>query len=253
MKLKHIALAVLAATGFNAANAAISTTVGGAELFFVAYDITNGTKSFNFDTGVNVSSLIDGSINFTTSFAADANWTGFVSAVGASNIAWFVEAIQNGSQGSNTKFAYATLGAGQVLGSATSNTAFNSDVNGQITALSNTNIAAGQSEVAAGGTANYLANFDKFTSLSIAQLSNVIGASNVSFFGAANSKLSGVGAGAAKETIFAAPTALASFTANGTLTIAAPAVVPSVPEPESYGLALVGLLLAGAVARRRAA
>jgi MYXO-CTERM domain-containing protein len=254
MKLKHIALAVLAATGINAANAAISTTVGGAELYFVAYDYTNGTKSFNFDTGVNVSSLINGTINYTTSFAADANWTSFVSSVGASNITWYVEAIQNGASGSNTKFAYATLGADQVVGSAGSNTAFNSDVTNAINSLAATTISAGQSEIAANGTSNYLGAYDQFKSLSIAQLSNVIGTSNVGFFGAANSKLSGVGAGSAKETIFAAPTALASFTANGTLTIGTPLpVTPSVPEPESYGLALVGLLLAGAVARRRAA
>jgi MYXO-CTERM domain-containing protein len=247
MKLKHIALAVLAATSFGAAHAAVSTNPGSAELFFVAYDLTGLTKSFNFDTGVNVSSLIDGSINYTTSFAADANWTSFVSTVGASNIVWYVEAINAASTGVNTKFAYATLGAGQTVGSAGSNTAFNSDVNTTITKLSNTNITAGQSEVAANGTANYLGDVDKFTSLSIANLSNVIGTTKVNFFGAANSKLSGVGAGAAKETIFAAPLATASFTSNGTLSISA------VPEPESYGLALVGLVLAGAVARRRAA
>jgi MYXO-CTERM domain-containing protein len=251
MKLKHIALAVLAATSFSAAHAAIETSLGNAQVFFVAYDITSGSKSFNYNTGVNVSSLIDGSISVNTSFAADANWASFVSSVGASNIAWYVQAIQN-QTGVNTKFTYATLGAGQVLGSAGTNTAFNANVNNEINALSQTTVNAGQSEIAVGSAPNYLGTYDSFTSLGVNFLSNNVGTQGVTFFGVANSSTS---KGTGRETLFATPTAVAGLTAAGTLTIGAPVVVvvPSVPEPESYGLALVGLLLAGAVARRRAA
>jgi MYXO-CTERM domain-containing protein len=248
MKLKHIALAVLAATGFSAANAAIQTSLNNAEVFFVAYDAA-GTNSFNFDTGVNVSSLIDGSINFTTSFAGNTTWNSFVTASGGlSNISWYVEALQN-QTGTNTKFLYATLAAGEAVAAGT-NSAFNAPFNNEVTSLNATTISAGQSEIAAAGTSNYLGTYDSFTPASVNKLSSAVGTTGVSFFGVANSNTSKP---SSKQTIFATPTAVAGFTAAGTLTIAAPAVVPSVPEPESYGLALVGLLLAGAVARRRSA
>jgi len=250
MQIKHIALAAVAALGFNAAQAGVNTSLNNAEIFFVAYDITNGTKSFNFDTGVNVSKLIDGSINYTTSFANDANWTSFVSSVGASNVAWYVQALQF-QNGKNTKFSYATLGAGQAVTTPGTNLAFNADVTNLNNALQAWQVGAGQSEVAAGGTPNYMGVYDQFKSLSITQLSNTIGTTNVSFFGAANSDTT---KNTLKETIFAVPAAVASLSANGTLTIATPTPVTSnVPEPTTTGLALAGLLVAGAVARRRAA
>lgn len=61
--------------------------------------------------------------------------------------------------------------------------------------------------------------------------------------GAANGNLNGFGTLKLDTT-----TGTLSWAANG-----ATAVTPSVPEPSTAGLALVGLLLAGAVARRRAA
>ncbi len=62
--------------------------------------------------------------------------------------------------------------------------------------------------------------------------------------GAANGNLNGFGA-----LEFNAATGTLSWAANGAVAV----VTPAVPEPSTAGLALVGLLLAGAVARRRAA
>jgi MYXO-CTERM domain-containing protein len=253
MKLKHIALAVLAATSFGAANAAVLTTGQTAEIFVVAYD-TALTKSFLLDTGVAASSLINGSINYSYDLSADANWTSFVSAVGASNVNWYVQTVSS-ITGTNTKFTYATLGAGASVGSAGSNSTFTQNTTGLITFLSNVNVNnavnAGPSVTAAVGTADFVdtAYYGSLSADGVSSFSNALGTTGVSFFGAA---ISSKTSNAAKITQFAAPTALASLTAT-TLTIGTPAVVPSVPEPESYGLALVGLLLAGAVARRRAA
>ena len=76
---------------------------------------------------------------------------------------------------------------------------------------------------------------------------NVVGTTGVAFMGLqASSNLT-----TAKVNLLTT-TAVASFAANGTLTIATP-VTTNVPEPTTTGLALAGLLVAGAVARRRAA
>jgi hypothetical protein len=249
MKVKALVSLLALAGAFGAANAAVNTTLGNAELFFTAYDTVNQTKSFTFDTGVNVSALIDGSINYSANIGADANWASFVSAVGGlSNIGWYVEAVQN-QAGINTKFVYATLGAGAAIGTLGTNTAFNSAVNPLVTALANTTVSAGTSEIDAAGTAAYLGNataagqtFDQFTPASVSQLSNAVGTTGVSFFGVANSNTTKA---ASKVTLFATPTATASFTSNGQLTIAA------VPEPSSFAMALTALAGVGFVARRR--
>jgi hypothetical protein len=250
MKVKALVSLLALAGAFGAANAAINTTLGNAEIFFTAYDTVNQTKSFTFNTGVNVSALIDGSINYSANIGADANWSSFVSAVGGlSNIGWYVEAVQN-QAGINTKFVYATLGAGASVGTLGTNTAFNSAANPLITAISNTTISAGGSEIDAAGTAAYLGSsaaagqtFDQFTPAGVSQLTNAIGTTGVGFFGVANSNTAKP---VPKVTLFATPTATASFTSNGQLTIAA------VPEPSSFALALTALVGVGFVARRRA-
>jgi MYXO-CTERM domain-containing protein len=255
MKLKHIALAVAAATSFGAAHA-VNTAKNTAELFFLAYD-TAGTTQFLYDTGATIASLINGTVSINVNFAADANWASFVTAAGGlSNVNWLVEGLQS-QNGVNTKFIYGTLGAGASVTSLGSNTAFNGAFNNMNNAALASAAGALQSATVSAADASFLGNsvnqskaYDQFTPAGVTQMSNVVGTTSVSFFGVANSNTSN---GVSKITQFATPSAVAGFTTDGTLTIATAVVVPSVPEPESYGLALVGLLLAGAVARRRAA
>jgi len=251
MKLKHIALAVLAATGFGAAHASVSTTQTNAELFFYAYS-ADQSKFFLLDTGVASTSLSGGTINYSYDLSADANWTSFVSAVGAANISWYVEAASSASSTTanpNAKFVYATLGLNQTPAAIPGkNPSFNTANLTNALSLATT-VTTGTSFTGTNTDAGYLAStLDGLAVNGVTSFSNLLGTTGVSFFGAAASNASST----ARITQFATPAALASAT-TGLLTIAAPAVVPSVPEPESYGLALVGLLLAGAVARRRAA
>ncbi|MGC4061272.1 MAG: hypothetical protein QM749_10680 [Aquabacterium sp.] len=257
MKVKALVSLLALAGAVGAANAAVNTTLNNSELFFTAYDTANQTKSYTFDTGVNVASLIDGSINYSVNLGSDNNWNSFVSAVGGlSNVGWYVEAVQN-QPGVNSKFVYATLGAGAAVGTLGTNTAFNSAANPLITAISNTTVSAGNSEIDAAGTAAYLGNsaaagqtFDQFSPAGVGQLSNVVGTTGVSFFGVANSNTTKP---TSKVTLFSTPTPVAGFTSGGLLTIAAvPVVTPSVPEPSSCALALTALAGIGFIARRRA-
>ena len=255
MKFKAI-VSLLALAAAGSSFAAINTTQGNAEVFFMAYDKTNQTQDFVFDTGLSAASLIDGTINGTFNIGADANWSSFVSAVGGlSNIGWAVEAVQVAAT-ANNKFIYATLGAGASAAASGSNSAFNLAFTPFNTAISNTTVLAGQSEVDAAGTAPYLANsaaaskaFDGFAPASVISFTNAVGTTGVSFFGVANSNPAKT---LNKVTLFSTPTALAGFTTNGTLTIGTPVITPSVPEPSSYALALVALAGIGFVARRRA-
>jgi len=240
MKIKHIALAVLAATSFGAAHAAVDTGIGTAQVFFLAHDMA-GTNSYLFNTGLSFNALASNSITYTSSaIGADANWASFVSTLGGlSNVVWAVEALQFGN-GTNGQF-YGTLASG--LNGVTTNianSALKSTFGSINTPLTN---AADPSEVAANGSAQYLGGKDGFLTMGVSSFSNVVGATGVKFFGAGLSST----VASAKTLVLTSPTETASFSSNGTLTISA------VPEPESYGLALVGLVLAGAVARRRAA
>jgi hypothetical protein len=254
MKVKAI-VSLLALAAAGSSFAAINTAQGTSEVFFMAYDKVNQTQSFVFDTGLSATSLIDGTINGSFNIGADANWASFVSAVGGlSNIGWAVEAVQNSSTVPN-KFVYATIGAGATAGPAGTNQSFNGSFGSFYTAVGNTTISAGQSEVDAAGTAAYLGNsaaaakaFDGFAAANVSSFTNAVGTTGVVFFGEA---LSSFTKSLNKATLLATPTAVAGFAA-GTLTIGTPVITPSVPEPSSYALALVALAGMGFVARRRA-
>jgi MYXO-CTERM domain-containing protein len=249
MKLKHIALAVLAATSFGAANAAINYANGAAQLYFAAQNAA-GTYSYVYNTGSTLASLKDGSISFTASLSADTVWQQFLTDIGGvSNAQWTVGAY-NGGTGANRNF-YSTVSATSAFVTAPNMPTYSTlgTFSAPLTALLGNEGLPGS--YAAGDSQEYTSAFavQSYAVAGIDSLFNAVGTSGVKFLGltgtstTATSKLVGI------TTIV--PTA--AFTSTGTLTIGSAVVVPSVPEPESYGLALVGLLLAGAVARRRAA
>lgn len=257
MKFTKIA-AVVALVAAGSANAAVSTTLGNAEIFLNAYDDAK-TLSYIYDTGVNVSSLINNTISYSLNLGADANWATFVSKVGGiANINWNVSAIQN-QAGTATKFIYSTINQSQSVGALALNGAFNTRVNPEITAL--TNVAAGAllgsltgpSSIEAAGTAGYIGdNFDNLNIVGVNQITNKLNVGNVSFVGVANSTTT---SNIKPVKLFATPTAMASFsTASGSavLSIGTPAVTPAVPEPTTSALALAALAGIGFVARRRA-
>lgn len=255
MKVKALVSLLALAGAVSAANAGVNVTLGNAEIFLTAYD-TAETKSFLFDTGVNAASLINGTINQSFNLSNDANWTSFVSSVGGiANVNWMVGAIQS-KTGINTKWVYETLGVGAAASDVgLTNTEVNAALNPEITLISSSaSVISGTSEVDANGTAAYFGSaFDGFYPVGVSSTYNKLNVGNVAFFGAANSNTS---KGVNSPTILATPTTVANFsTLSGSaiLTLSTPAVTPSVPEPESFGLALVGLAAMGFVARRRAA
>ena len=254
MKLTKIA-AVMALAAAGVANAAVNTTVGNAEIFLSAYDDAH-TFSYIYDTGLNVSSLINGSINASINIGADANWATFVSKVGGfGNINWGVSAIQN-LPGKNTKFIYSTVHAGDTIGALQVNGAFNARLNPEITAL--TNVTAGvsmpgssvASSIEAVGTPGYIGeNFDTLrnvvTSGDAFGLTNKLDTGDHSFIGVANSSTT---SNVAKVTLFPTSAAVASFnTTSGSAVL----TITAVPEPTTNALALAALAGFGFVARRR--
>lgn len=254
MKLTKIA-AVMALAAAGVANAAVNTTVGNAEIFLSAYDDAH-TFSYIYDTGLNVSSLINGSINASINIGADANWATFVSKVGGvANINWGVSAIQNGP-GKNVKFLYSTMNQSAVIGTLQANSYMNARLNPEITAL--TNVTAGvsmpgssvASSIEAAGTAGYIGdNFDTLRMVVTGGegfgLTNKLDAGSASFIGVANSNTT---SNVAKVTLFSTPAALANFsTTSGSAVL----TISAVPEPTTNALALAALAGFGFVARRR--
>lgn len=252
MKLTKIA-AVMALAAAGVANAAVNTTLGNAEIFLSAYDDAH-SFSYIYDTGLNVSSLIDGSINASINIGADANWATFVSKVGGvANINWGVSAVQNAA-GKNNKFIYSTLNSADTIGTLAANSFMNTRLNPEITAL--TNVTAGvslpgssvASSIEAAGTAGYIGeNFDVLNTVvaGVDRLTNKLDTGDHSFIGVANSNTS---SNVAKVTLFPTSAAVASFnTTSGSAVL----TITAVPEPTTNALALAALAGFGFVARRR--
>lgn len=246
MKVKAI-VSLLALAVAGVAHAGVNTSLNNSEIYLAVYD-TAATKSFLFNTGVNASSLINGSINVSFDFGSDATWNSFVSSVGGiDNLNWGVQAIQF-QNGVNTKYIYSTLGAGAAVGPLGTNGAFNSQLTNMNNALQNAQVTAGTSEVAAVGTATYFGDiYDGYLADGVVSTSNKLNVGDVAFFGVANSNTAKP---TFKNTLLATPTVFANFntqSGHAVLTIGQP-----VPEPTGYALFLAGLAGVGFVARRRA-
>ena len=250
MKVKAIVTA-LALVAAGAANAAISTP----DLVFVAYDDA-GNASFELDTGIKAASLSNGTaLNLSLNISSNTNWSSFLTDAGAgAQIDWYLA----GLTGSGTNYGVYVTNGTQATSVATSNSqTLNADIDTAGGVLFNTLLAAAATPTKSGvdtsSSAGYMgsniATMLNGTYTEIDDIHSILGDTGVSLLGfqevggknpAANGKLvSGV-------------TAIAGFAANASgadvLTIATPAV----PEPSSYGMALVALAGIGFMARRRA-
>jgi hypothetical protein len=219
----------------------------------------NNKASYTLDLGLDANLLSTGlstgySFNLNTVDGA-AFSTFLTKAAGGTALNWTLFA---GNTQDNTAYTTAKLGEEALAGANGASDGLNASLEGAISnfvAYSNNStgtIAQNNSFQAVVGASAYY-TLDGNTTFGFSSEANTVGTTGVALFKFQD---------ATDDIFFTTPlqTAnIAGLTTNAagqyvlSIANATPAVTPSVPEPESYGLALVGLLLVGAVARRQAA
>jgi len=256
MNFKAIVSAVALAALGTAAHAAVQNAAAiNPELTVTLF---NNKASYTLDLGLDANLLSTGlstgySFNLNTVDGA-AFSTFLTKAAGGTALNWTLFA---GNTQDNTAYTTAKLGEEALAGVAGGSDGTNGALEGALAnfqAYSNNStgtIAQNNSFQAVVGASAYY-TLDGNSAFGFSSEANTVGTTGVALFKFQD----------ATDDIFFVQNQTANIAGLNTnaagqyvLTIAnaTPAVTPSVPEPESYGLALVGLLLVGAVARRQAA
>ena len=233
-KLKALvaAVALAACVGQAAAAPVLPTATTSSDLLFFAMDQAAGT-SFVFDLG-SASNLLSLNQNITGS-----NWTSFLAAEGNSlaNVTWGL-AFDQGTGGSNSMFG-TTLTDTNVIGAES-----NAKLSAGRVVFNNVLNNALYSSVSAGGSV--------FTSSPSAgnyttSMSNTWGG-NAAGWTSDNA----VGTAANFYTVnFASAPNGGTLIASGITFDGVSVAVAAVPEPETYSMLFAGLMMLGAIARRR--
>lgn len=256
MKFKALVSAVaLAAAGVAHADINISASNGPAEAFVTVF---NSKASITIDLGLDQDTFATNLASpLSFNLSSNANWASFISAsAGGTALLWSVQSLDGDI---NNGWTTARVGleskAGTTTGGARQNGNLDSNF-ADLTALfiNNVNtdgvIATNASTVAVAGTNQYWGPFDGANSaLGFVKTSNVINSTAVSLFQFQDKVSDPFNAVANYD--WSKSTDTVTLNSNYVLTFQGAAVTPSVPEPESYGLALVALAAIGFVARRR--
>jgi hypothetical protein len=238
-KLKALVAAVALAGVVGQASAANGAT----DAIFYIWDNTSST-SYMYDLGAfNPTTSVINPLDVTTG----ADWTSFVTSAGA-NLAsdqWGVFMNFDGSRiGSTVHLGGSTAATNPTSANTqTTNLAIAAGLNAA--GVTHFGIGGGAdnvltSFVLSGGNSTYLGN--------LWNAGNAQGAVNVAF----DSAIAG-GRGVPSVLTTYTPTNGNAFAFNGDLLQYNVAAVAAVPEPETYGMLAAGLLMLGAVARRRRA
>lgn len=255
-KLKALAVATAFALSAGVANAGsinVSTTnattndyAGGSDLIFFAW--TSG-KSFVQDLGISIANFLPASsaANTSQSFTADGAYSSFLTAATSAgsqgSIKWGVVAVRTDNLSNGLGDSYAAVT--ERIGTTAAQLAAQKSNN--VTGMGNPFDVFANATTA---TAYYQGNptddnwskalKSNFASKLAFNADNAVGTNGISFI-----LLDSVGATTAtpQETAFAGTWGFDGSTVSYT--------VAAVPEPETYGMLAAGLLMLGAIARRR--
>lgn len=259
MKFKALVSAVaLVAAGVAHADINTSVANGPAEAFVTVF---NSKASITIDLGLDQDLFATNMASTSFNLAADAKWASFISAsAGGTSLLWSVQSVDaDNNNGWTTArvgqeaLAATTTGGARLNGNLDSNYA--DLINNFINNVNNDGIiATNATNVALAGTAQYWGPFDGANSaLGFVKTSNLVNSAAVSLF-QFQDKVSDPFNAVAKYDWSKSGDSV-TLNSNYVLTFqgttVTPPITPSVPEPESYGLALVALAAIGFVARRR--
>ena len=260
MKTLAGAVALLTVSASGSVFAAFTGNAGNSSVLFNAYESVSG-YSFALDTGLRKDDINSSFTGVSFNLAADANWTSFLSHVGASHLAdikWNVIAADtNAGSIDSDPVSYLTTGATAgvpPVPSGTTNQQLNSwggNFNSYVSASGNidaTGFVGGNStlhlkegsadyasfEFAEGTNWNTKANFD-----TTAGLGDTLSFYEITKNGTRN-----------LNEVSASLLGTATLSDAGGLTISPSAVSP-IPEVESWAMLLAGLGMMGAITRRR--
>ncbi len=256
MKALAGAVALLTLSASGSVFAAFTGTQGNSSVLFNAYESVSG-YSFALDTGLRKDEITTSFAAHNYNLATDANWTSFLSHVGASHVAdikWNVIAADTNSGSlDGDPVSYLTTGPLTGVPNGTTNTQLNSwggNFNSYVTASGNADAAGfvgGNSTLhLKEGSADY-ASFEfaegtnwntKATFNTTAGLGDTLSLYEITKNGTLN-----------LNKVNATLLGVATLSDTGGLTISSS--VSPIPEADSWAMLLAGLSLVGAIARRR--
>jgi hypothetical protein len=249
--IKLIAAAALVATsGF--ASAAIDTgATGNGELFFRAYDSTT-TQAYFFDTGLSFASFTPAAA--TNQTFSLTNFASFLSTVTASTTVWGVYGTDNAAPTGFYTTAVSAISTNPKLSNI-------SNINGRMVNAANlANIAAGNADTALNNnsvvtgastaTSGFLDTGLNFTNnLAGGKAAGTLDETSLLFYGFDKGTVAN-----STRTQFANAAGAATWNLNTTTgTLSFVTATAPVPEPSTYALAIAGLAVVGALARRKKA
>jgi len=251
MKFKALVSAVaLAAAGVAHADIGTSVSAGPVEAFVTVF---NANASITIDLGLDQSTFKSAIASpITYNLAANSQWTTFLSKAGSAPLLWSVQSVDLDN---NDGFTTARIGQESKAGTTTGGARLNGNLDSNYADLSanfinnvNTDgvIANNATTVALAGTSQYW-NLDGANSATgFTKTSNTVGAGTVSLFEFQDKVSDPFNASAKYD--FSKSVNNVTLGSNYVLSFQA---TPAVPEPASFGLALVGLAAIGFMARRR--
>jgi PEP-CTERM motif len=252
MKLKHIALAVAMVAAGAAQAAPIDNGAGGnGGLFFTIWDAGSSyTRNLNININTFESTVAGASV-LDLNWAADQTLTDWLATANTSTLKWNVVAADR--QGANRLLqTYQVLPAfpkgDDVMRNVTAATsAFATAVNSKLAAADSATYAVGTTGYA--GVSTFGDNPNNFLGFSNAGSFAMNSYANGMKFERIDAKATGIAKSIYTQYADAGNDVRVYLDDNKTLHISA--VMPAVPEPETYAMLLAGLGIIGTVVRRR--
>jgi hypothetical protein len=253
MKFKALISAVaLAAAGVAHADIGTYSSQGAVESFVTVF---NANASITIDLGLDQSAFKANLASpLSYDLSANSQWSTFVSKAGTAPLYWSVQSVDLDN---NDGFYTARIGQEALAGTTTGGMRVNNNLDSNYADLSNFignvnsdgTVANNNTTVALAGTPQYW-NMDGANSATgFTKNSNLIGSAAVSLF-EFQDNINDPYNPSAKYT-WSQSVDTVTLNNNYVLTFQGQAVTPAVPEPSTYGLALVALAAIGFVARRR--